>query len=166
MFRGRFVQRKNDIIEMSKYDYFKFLDFYNASNLQKKELLSNLKPTKIVSCHRQYQFDFGIEHKVISVVLDDLSWIGKRVCDIHISRLGKQLSNKKLLQLQSKISIDQIVTYEYQNWAKNNILDADIKLPFSMLQDDQFMTTFCQDHNLKYNRTCIDDILNNVKKYT
>jgi hypothetical protein len=166
MFQGLSVARIDNYIFLNKKRcWFKLLDFYTATSLQQQELLSNLNPGTIVGCHRQYQFDFGKNHTIISVVLDELSWIGNRFREVHVNKLKKTLANTKLLQFQSKFSLEELVIHDYQYWAKYNILDTDVKLPISMLRDQDQFKNFCNEHKLIFDSIKVNDILCDITRY-
>lgn len=167
MFQGLNKKRTKKYVSLNskKRTWFKLLDFYQATPDQQKSLLSMLNPKLITSCHRQYQFDFGKDNTVISIVLDDLSWIGRRFCDVHIGQLGKTLANSTLMQFQSKLSLDQLVVYDYKQWAKHNIFATDIKLSISTVRDHSKFKNFCNKHSLAFVPGQVDEILCDINNY-
>lgn len=167
MFQGLNKTRANKIVFLNskKRVWFKLLDFYQSTVEQKQSLLSTLNPRLIVSCHRQHQFDFGKDNTVISIVLDEFHWIGRRYRDVHINQLGKTLANPRLMQFQDKLSIEDLVVYDYKQWAKHNILDSDIKLPISTLRNHDAFKSFCNKYNLAFVPARVDEILCDINKY-
>lgn len=167
MFQGLNKKRKNKLVFLNsrKRIWFKLIEFYQATFDQQQSLLSVLNSNIVISCHRQYEFDFGKDHTVISIVLDDLSWIGRRYREVHINQLGKTLYNPKLIQFQNKLSIEELVVYDYKQWAKHNIFDSDIKLPISTLCNHDAFKSFCNKYNLAFVSEQVDEILCDINKY-
>jgi len=167
MFQGLNKSRVNKhvFLNSKKRTWFKLLDFYQSTAEQQQSLLSILNPNLITSCHRQRQFDFGKDNTVISVVLDDLSWIGRRFREVHINQLGKTLSNPTLMPFWSKLSFEELVVYDYKQWAKYNIFDTDVKLPISTLHNHSDFKSFCNKHNLAFAPEQVDEILCDINKY-
>jgi hypothetical protein len=166
MFNGTRKKRyKNIVVLNSKSFWLKHLDFYKATSEQQQQLLSQLGTSSIIGIHRQYQFDFGHSHKVISIVLDHAPWFAARFQAVHIDQKKKNLSNLKLLQLQHKIPMHDLICHDYQQWAKVNILDTDVQLPFSLLKNPAQFKEFCTLHGLKYFQSAVDEILHNTLQY-
>ena len=166
MFNGTRKKRcKNIVVLNSKSFWFKHLDFYKATPQQQQQLLLQLNPKSIIGGHRQYQFDFGHNHKVISIVLDHAPWFAARFKAVHIDQRKKNLSNLKLLQLQHKIPMHDLIWHDYQQWAKVNILNTDLQLPFSLLKNPAQFKEFCKLHGLKYFQSAVDEILHNTLQY-
>ena len=166
MFNGMQKKRyKNIVILNSKSFWFKHLDFYKATSQQQQQLLSQLSTSSIIGIHRQYQFDFGHNHKVISIVLDNAPWFAPRFKAVQIDQRKKNLSNLRLLQLQHKVPIHDLIWHDYQQWAKVNILDTDVQLPFSLLKNPVQFKEFCTLHEFKYLQSAVDEILHNTLQY-
>ena len=166
MFNGTQKKRyKNVVVLNSKSFWFKVLDFYKATPHQQQQLLLQPKPNSIIGVHRQFQFDFGDNHKVISIVLDHAPWFATRFQAVHIDQRKKNLSNLKLLQLQHKIPMHDLIWHDYQKWAKVNILDTDVQLPFSLLKNPAQFKEFCTEHNLIFNQAQVDEIVADTKRY-
>jgi len=167
MFQGLNKTRINKLVSLNsrKRIWFKLLEFYQSTVDQQQNLLSTLNSNVIISCHRQHQFNFGKDNTVISIVLDEFDWIGNRYLDVHINHLGKKLANPKLMQFETKFPIKDLVVYDYKQWAKYNILDTDIKLPFSFIYNTRELQDFCGTHNLKFSQKKIDEIIKNIDQY-
>jgi len=166
MFNGMQKKRyKNIVILNSKSFWFKHLDFYKATSQQQQQLLSQLSTSSIIGIHRQYQFDFGHNHKVISIVLDNAPWFAPRFKAVQIDQRKKNLSNLRLLQLQHKVPIHDLIWHDYQQWAKVNILDTDVQLPFSLLKNPVQFKEFCTLHEFKYLQSAVNEILHNTLQY-
>jgi hypothetical protein len=164
MFSGQNITRKNNLID-NKNHYFKFLDFYNLGPLEQTQKLSLLDNTHIYSCHRQYAFDFGTEHQIISIFPDVVDFLPNRIKQIHLDQFKKKLNHPLVEKLKDKVSIDDLIKFDCRTWARTNILKFDVVIPFSNIFDNDIMEKFCNQHNFKYNKSCIDEILTNIKQY-
>lgn len=163
MFSNLGIQRENNLIT-TPVNYFKFTNFYNLPAEEKLEILKKLE-NNIYSCHRQNQFDFGKEYKVISILLDDINFLPGKFKSIHIDQLGKNFTNPVTLKLSNKLSLTELIKFDYQYWSKKNILSSDVVLPISLLRNNKEIQLFCKKNNLAYNQNCIDEIKKDMSKY-
>jgi hypothetical protein len=97
--------------------------------------------------------------------LDNAPWFAPRFKAVQIDQRKKNLSNLRLLQLQHKVPIHDLIWHDYQQWAKVNILDNDVQLPFSLLKNPAQFKEFCTLHEFKYLQSAVDEILHNTLQY-
>jgi hypothetical protein len=98
-------------------------------------------------------------------VLDNAPWFAPRFKAVQIDQRKKNLSNLRLLQLQHKVPTHDLIWHDYQQWAKVNILDNDVQLPFSLLKNPAQFKEFCTLHEFKYLQSAVDEILHNTLQY-
>ena len=166
MFSGKKIQRKRNLIisDTDETDLdFKALDFYQKDSIIQQQITNSLG-NEIYSCHRQDQFDFT-PHTVISVVLDVDDFLPKRFEQIHLLQKGKTFGNAVILQMQHKLTIEQLVKFDYSLWAKTNVLPMDVLMPLSLIHRPKELEKFCETYNLKFDQTQIDEITNDMKQY-
>ena len=162
MFSGLYRPRQDRRIEMHRMR-FKQPDFYQRSPQDREELLRELAPDRIEPCHRQNSVSFG-DHRVISLRLDRTDFLARRNQVVHHNRF---ITRHPLVErLRGHVSDDQLVLFEYHQWAKDNILPGDIILNFSTVLNHSAMLAFCQEHGLGFNDQMRTDIENDIKHYS
>jgi hypothetical protein len=172
MFGGYPVNRQGGIATCS-FDGFIQPEFYSA-NLSDK-IYKDFLETKfdVVACHRQNKFNFEKlelpDVKVITIIVDDavIDLLIKRFKKIHLDFRNKSLGNKLLddMRLARPELSSQLIALDYKKWANENCLDSDIKLHLSWVNDLNKIESFCQQHNLKYNKNWIENIKLDMLQY-
>lgn len=145
---------------------FKQQDYYLGSQDKKINLLKNLD-NRAYSCHRQKSFDYAVAGQitVISINVDWIDFLPGRVKKIHLEKNKNKIDNPVLQKLSHKLSLEQLILFDYKSWAKTNILETDIVLDFTTLIDTTKCENFCSTHNLNYNKDWVVDIQKDLQKY-
>jgi hypothetical protein len=160
MFSGQNIKRTNNLVILETTDLFKQPEFYNRDSKEQQQILNNLDQDVIYGCHRQHQFDFR-SNKVISIELDFIDFLPKRIQAIHIDQMKEILLASKF----EKLNHTDKIKFEYKIWSKNNIFSTDAKLPISLVFDSKGMQEFCLEHNFLFDQTLLEDIVNDMQTY-
>lgn len=172
MFNGNPVLRQNGI---AKCNFSTFIepDFYVKDVETQKQHWAQCQKLKFraVPCHRQNSYDFlnFFEEpiKVITIVLDEINFLAPRFKRIHLERRKKSINNSTLAQMLDLYPTKhkEIITQDYNKWITHNMLATDIEFRFSWLRDQQKTQNFCNTHNLEFDQSWVENILQDVEQY-
>lgn len=161
MFSAQNKSRTNNLVILDSTDLFKQPEFYERDLQEQHKMLSELDPAVIYGCHRQHGFDFGSSHRVVSIDLDYIDFLPNRIKSVHLAQMKEILLASKFSKLDHKDKIK----FEYRIWAKNNIFDTDVRLPFSLLFDAKGMRDFCHQHNFNFDQNLVNEIVKDLQQY-
>jgi hypothetical protein len=162
MFLGKLITRERNLITTSIGE-FKQINFYQQDAKIQQQQLAQLVDG-IYSCHRQYQFDFS-PHRVVSIRLDFTDFLASRFKKVHVDQMKKTFANPLIVQLEKKLTFEQLVTVDYVSWSKKNIFTTDIELPLSLIYNKPALKNFCNQHNFMFNEAQVDDIIIDIANY-
>ena len=168
MFTNGELQRNNNITTISG-GFLKLPEFYSLSHKDKLQWWKRINGYDVVSCHRQFGFDYNtIEPvSVISIQIADRGWLYKRVKEIHWKQNNYDIGNSMLKQIKERLSesqLNDLVESEYQSWVKTNVLDSDDILPFESLLDGS-IDSWAKQRQLTVNEEHLRIIRNEVAAY-
>ena len=172
MFNGNPTLRVNGIAHcnFSKFVepifYTQTLDSQQRDWQQCQDLELNSAP-----CHRQLGYDFAKvldkDIKVITIELDNIDFLPKRLKKIHLDGRNKAI-NDPVLDKILKAHPDryqEVIAKDYQNWLKHNRLQADIEFRFEWIHDPDTVQKFCDQHNLGFDNAWLENIKHDLKQY-
>jgi len=168
MFAGVELQRNNNVTTTSG-SFLKLPEFYSLSPQDKLTWWKKINHYAVVSCHRQFGFDYNTIEPVtvISIKISDRTWLYNRIKAIHWQQNNFDIGNPVLKKIKERLTdseLDTLIDADYQSWANANILESDDILPFEFLLDDS-INEWAQHRQLKINEECLTIIRNNVATY-
>ena len=170
MFRGNQPRRLQGVVKFRSErvdpNILKYVEFYNFSSDKKIQCLHDLYSLNYVSCHRQNGFDFDSivpDTTVISIVMDREDFLVKRLLDLHIT---KHSWGEKFALLKGRVSDHALLKKEYSNWARDNILESDIKLNFSTMMNYQQFQAWCNSNNLPFHSENVKEWIDDFQNYS
>ena len=168
MFLGIGPFRCNGITQDIVSD-LKFPKFYSKSIQDKINQWNKLAAHTMISCHRQFGFDFNtIEPvRVISIKINDRQWLYNRVIKKHWEESNYDFVNENLKKIKDRLPVEQwpvLIESDYQQWERANILDTDIVLNFEWILDDRIVK-WCTNQNLIVSQKTLDIIRQDIKHY-
>jgi hypothetical protein len=168
MFAGVELQRSNNVTTTSG-GFLKLPEFYSLSQQDKITWWNRVNHHAVVSCHRQFGFDYNTIEPVtvISVKISDRTWLYKRIKDIHWKQNKYDIGNPMLKKIKERLSeseLDALIEADYRSWVNANILESDDILPFEFLLDGS-ITEWAESRQLKINKECLTVICNQVAAY-
>lgn len=168
MFSGKPLLRENNITKNS-VSLLKLPEFYSLPLDQKRVQWEKIQNCSVVSCHRQNGFDFNIIEPtpVISLQVNDRTWLHNRVKKIHLQQSGYEFGNSFLRSIKKNLPkeyIDLMIESDYKTWATANILPSDDILDFELLLDDS-IHAWCDSRGLTVDPVPLSLIREEVDKY-
>jgi hypothetical protein len=168
MFLGATPARDNGITKDIISD-LKFSEFYLKSLEDKKHHWNKLAAHAMISCHRQFGFDFNTINPVtvISIKINDQQWLYNRVIKTHWEQLNYDLVSTNLKKIKDQLPdqhLPKLIEADYRQWERANILNTDIVLDFECVLDDRIVK-WCNDQNLAVNQETLDIIRQDIKNY-
>jgi hypothetical protein len=168
MFAGCELQRNNNVTQTSG-GFLKLPEFYSLSQEDKLVQWKRINNYQVVSCHRQFGFDFNTIEPVtvISVQVNDRNWLYNRVKEIQWKQNDYDLGNLMLKKIKERLlesELNKLVESDYQSWAKTNVLTSDDILPFESILDGS-INEWANKRQLTINDEYLDLIRNEVTLY-
>jgi hypothetical protein len=133
---------------------------------EKNVVFNKFSNVSFISCHRQYGYDFrdlDPDVKVISIAMDRVDFLAKRLLEFHTTKFELNLMNSPL---KNKVPYQDLVKAEYNKWAKTNILESDIKLNFSAMMNHQQVQAWCNHNNLPFCSDNAKEWIDNFQNYS
>jgi len=159
------IQRESNGSIISKLPgQLKIPSFYDPSQLEFQHTWYERakKKSNILPAHRQYGFNFARFDKtatVISIIPDLIDVVARRTLAIDTWKEKHPILSKFFHKLTDEEKI-KYTKKTVEKWAKDNILDSDIKIPLS-----DFAQLKNLNLGLEYNQDVIDSIYIDMKKY-
>jgi len=168
MFAGKNPQRSNNVTK-NPGGFLKLPEFYSLSQQDKLSCWQQINHHAVVSCHRQFGFDYNTIEPVtvISVKISNRAWLYERIKAIHWTQNQFDIGNpilKKIKKQLSETELDKLIEADYQIWSKANILESDDILPFEFLLNGS-VNDWAHKRQLKINTKCLSVICNEVAGY-
>jgi hypothetical protein len=168
MFLGVTPKRQNGITQDIVGD-LKRPEFYLKSRQDKIDHWHKLTAYTMLSCHRQFGFDFNTIEPVIvvSIKINNRQWLYNRVIKKHWEDLNYDIGNETLKKIKNQLPDKHwsaLIESDYRQWERSNILDTDIILDFDWILDDRIIK-WCKDQNLSVSQEALDIIRQDIKNY-
>jgi hypothetical protein len=168
MFAGVELQRSNNVTTTSG-SFLKLPEFYSLSQQDKITWWNRVNHHAVVSCHRQFGFDYNTIEPVtvISVKISDRAWLYNRVKAVHWQQNNFDIGHPVLKKIKERLTdseLDKLIEADYQSWANANVLESDDILPFEFLLDGS-INEWAQSRQLNINEECLTIIRNEVATY-
>jgi hypothetical protein len=173
MFNGYPVKRINGVSECVVEELTR-PHFYQLGKQEQIDICRNIEQgtISVVPCHRQQGFDFtqvfDKSPLVITVVVDDYSFLANRFTKIHLNIRNKEILNPVLDQISKRLSPEQlplVIQKDYELWQKANTNNTDIKFSLSWLDQPEIVENFCQQYGLHYSKLWVEDIVADMNLY-
>jgi hypothetical protein len=101
MFAGVELQRNNNVTTTSG-SFLKLPEFYSLSPQDKLTWWKKINHYAVVSCHRQFGFDYNTIEPVtvISIKISDRTWLYNRIKAIHWQQNNFDIGNPVLKKIK------------------------------------------------------------------
>ena len=168
MFLGTTPDRDNGITKDIISD-LKFSEFYLKPLEDKKHHWNKLAEHAMISCHRQFGFDFNIINPVtvVSIKINNRQWLYNRVIKTHWEQSNYDLVSTNLKKIKDQLPdehLPKLIEADYRQWERANILNTDIVLDFEWILDDRIVK-WCNDQNLAVSQDALNIIRQDIKNY-